>query len=395
MDKSPEAFRTISEVSEALETPAHVLRFWESRFPQIRPVKRAGGRRYYRPSDIALLSGIKRLLHDEGMTIRGVQKILREQGIRHVSGLLDEVSPEEEALEAAMAGRLDHEDATTPAEAAAATAEALEAALQALPRDGLPGTVPDNVIAFPIEADLPKTDPQQFHFPGFDPEPEIGLLEEEYPQTEAAPDAATETDPTPVEDAALTETTRYALAEMAALAAATPVEDPAATDLQADAGAMAGAEETGPALIDIDALEPSDDSEAFDPDAIDRVAAALEDRPEDAPKDAPEAGFIAVEDEEAWAPPVAAEIHSLPRRDDSAPQMQDAAHPAEIAEESAQPDDAHLPRLAPRLRALPRGTMTTRTAELAGLVQRLKALRSRMATHPPAQGRGPAAPDAD
>ena len=87
MDKSADAFRTISEVAEHLETPAHVLRFWESRFPQIRPVKRAGGRRYYRPSDVSLLTGIKRLLHDEGMTIRGVQKILREQGVRHVAGL--------------------------------------------------------------------------------------------------------------------------------------------------------------------------------------------------------------------------------------------------------------------------------------------------------------------
>ena len=90
MDKSPDAFRTISEVSEVLATPAHVLRFWESRFPQIKPVKRAGGRRYYRPSDIALLTGIKRLLHDEGLTIRGVQKILRDHGVRHVSGLTDD-----------------------------------------------------------------------------------------------------------------------------------------------------------------------------------------------------------------------------------------------------------------------------------------------------------------
>lgn len=87
MEKSADAFRTISEVSDILDTPAHVLRFWESRFPQIRPVKRAGGRRYYRPSDVALLGGIKRLLHDEGLTIRGVQKVLREQGIRHVAGL--------------------------------------------------------------------------------------------------------------------------------------------------------------------------------------------------------------------------------------------------------------------------------------------------------------------
>jgi DNA-binding transcriptional MerR regulator len=143
MDKSPEAFRTISEVAEALETPAHVLRFWESRFPQIRPVKRAGGRRYYRPADVALLTGIKRLLHDEGMTIRGVQKILREQGIRHVSGLTDEPSPEEEALEAAMLGRLDAEDAPPPDEAEEATAAALEAALdEAAEPEDLPEPAP-------------------------------------------------------------------------------------------------------------------------------------------------------------------------------------------------------------------------------------------------------------
>ena len=90
MDKSPDAFRTISEVAEHLDTPAHVLRFWESRFPQIKPVKRAGGRRYYRPSDVALLSGIKRLLHDQGLTIRGVQKILRDHGVRQVAGLTDD-----------------------------------------------------------------------------------------------------------------------------------------------------------------------------------------------------------------------------------------------------------------------------------------------------------------
>jgi DNA-binding transcriptional MerR regulator len=85
--KSPDAFRTISEVAAQLETPAHVLRFWESKFPQIKPVKRAGGRRYYRPDDIALVAGIKVLLHDQGMTIRGVQKILREKGAKHVATL--------------------------------------------------------------------------------------------------------------------------------------------------------------------------------------------------------------------------------------------------------------------------------------------------------------------
>ena len=86
-DKAPEAFRTISEVASILDTPPHVLRFWESKFAQLKPVKRAGGRRYYRPGDLMLLGGIKRLLHDDGMTIRGVQKILRTQGVRHVANL--------------------------------------------------------------------------------------------------------------------------------------------------------------------------------------------------------------------------------------------------------------------------------------------------------------------
>lgn len=89
MSKSPDAFRTISEVAEALDTPAHVLRFWESRFSQVKPVKRAGGRRYYRPSDMALLAGIRKLLHEDGMTIKGVQKVLREKGVKHVAGMAD------------------------------------------------------------------------------------------------------------------------------------------------------------------------------------------------------------------------------------------------------------------------------------------------------------------
>lgn len=102
MPKSRDAFRTISEVAEWLETPAHVLRFWESKFTQVKPVKRAGGRRYYRPSDMELLSGIKKLLHDDGMTIKGVQKVLREQGVRHVSALSVQQVESDEAPEDAL-----------------------------------------------------------------------------------------------------------------------------------------------------------------------------------------------------------------------------------------------------------------------------------------------------
>jgi|SRR5690625_2432603 len=82
--KSPEAFRTISEVSEELDLPQHVLRFWETRFTQVKPMKRGGGRRLYRPDHVALLRGIKALLYDDGMTIKGVQKMLREMGARTV-----------------------------------------------------------------------------------------------------------------------------------------------------------------------------------------------------------------------------------------------------------------------------------------------------------------------
>ncbi|MDG1801616.1 MAG: MerR family transcriptional regulator, partial [Paracoccaceae bacterium] len=87
MAKSRDAFRTISEVASWLDTPAHVLRFWESKFTQVKPVKRAGGRRYYRPDDMRLLGGIKKLLHKDGMTIKGAQQILRDQGIEHVAAM--------------------------------------------------------------------------------------------------------------------------------------------------------------------------------------------------------------------------------------------------------------------------------------------------------------------
>ena len=92
MDKAPDAFRTISEVADDLDIPQHVLRFWETRFTQIKPMKRSGGRRYYRPDDVDLLKGIRRLLYGEGYTIRGVQRILKEHGIKSVQGLADQNS---------------------------------------------------------------------------------------------------------------------------------------------------------------------------------------------------------------------------------------------------------------------------------------------------------------
>jgi DNA-binding transcriptional MerR regulator len=85
IEKGPEAYRTIREVADSMDLPQHVLRFWETRFPQIRPLKRAGGRRYYRPEDIERLRLIRRLLYDEGYTIKGVQKLFKEQGVQALS----------------------------------------------------------------------------------------------------------------------------------------------------------------------------------------------------------------------------------------------------------------------------------------------------------------------
>jgi DNA-binding transcriptional MerR regulator len=92
LDKAPDAFRTISEVADDLDIPQHVLRFWETRFAQIKPMKRSGGRRYYRRDDVDLLRGIRRLLYGEGYTIRGVQRILKEHGIKSVQGLIEGTS---------------------------------------------------------------------------------------------------------------------------------------------------------------------------------------------------------------------------------------------------------------------------------------------------------------
>lgn len=129
LDKAPDAFRTISEVADDLDIPQHVLRFWETRFTQIKPMKRSGGRRYYRPDDVDLLRGIRRLLYGEGYTIRGVQRILKENGIKSVQGLVDGTAapafapprpdakrapvddePDDESVEAAAEAEIDEEE---------------------------------------------------------------------------------------------------------------------------------------------------------------------------------------------------------------------------------------------------------------------------------------------
>ncbi|AJE47396.1 MerR family transcriptional regulator [Celeribacter indicus] len=174
MDKSPDAFRTISEVADWLDTPAHVLRFWESRFTQVKPVKRAGGRRYYRPADMALLGGIKKLLHDDGMTIRGVQKLLREHGVKYVASL----SP-------AIDGTPSDTPAPRPPIPSAPMAENVpQDRFEA--EDTPPG---ENVLPFARPAGSEATPGAQSAF-DFGLDTDTGLPEETGPEAESAEDEA-------------------------------------------------------------------------------------------------------------------------------------------------------------------------------------------------------------
>lgn len=140
-DKSPDAFRTISEVAEDLDLPQHVLRFWETRFTHIKPLKRGGGRRYYRPDDVELLRGIRHLLYGEGYTIKGVQRILKEQGPRFVMRAWMEEEPSIPAAEAAPGSEADHAAAPeTAAEASQVASGADGVQIEELPKDLLPET---------------------------------------------------------------------------------------------------------------------------------------------------------------------------------------------------------------------------------------------------------------
>jgi len=139
MDKSPDAFRTISEVAEDLDLPQHVLRFWETRFAHIKPLKRGGGRRYYRPDDIDLLKGIRHLLYGEGYTIKGVQRILKTEGIRFVQA----IGRGEQSVVA-----LRHEDAASEGE----LEEAAEAAGQLRPEPDMAPPLPSRQPGLPEAA---------------------------------------------------------------------------------------------------------------------------------------------------------------------------------------------------------------------------------------------------
>jgi DNA-binding transcriptional MerR regulator len=153
MSKTEDAFRTISEVADELGVPKHVLRFWESRFPQIRPMKRGGGRRYYRPEDLALLRGICQLLHEERYTIKGVQRILRDQGVEAVKRLGTETRAEPRTDDVpAKRGRRTRMPA--PVLAHSATPVAAQSAKASASLGGLRGEARTNMLAAIAELEV-------------------------------------------------------------------------------------------------------------------------------------------------------------------------------------------------------------------------------------------------
>ena len=205
MPKSPDAFRTISEVADWLGLQAHVLRFWESKFSQVKPIKRAGGRRYYRPADMLLLGGIKKLLHDDGMTIKGAQKFIRENGVGRVSDLSQ---PLDDLTVAVIEGTA--EDVTDQVEAADAVP--FDAAVEG----------PDTTI----DIAEPEAEPEPVE------EMEAGTAVPDEPKQDAAttPDETSPAEQDPIETAAETddETTIPTFRSRARDAA--PVSEPTETD---------------------------------------------------------------------------------------------------------------------------------------------------------------------
>jgi DNA-binding transcriptional MerR regulator len=180
MSKSTQAFRTIREVADWLDVAAHVLRFWESKFPQIKPVKRAGGRRYYRPADMELVGGIKVLLHDRGLTIRGVQKMIREDGVAAVAALSPPVDLD--GME------IDEAEADAGADAIEDWIDATEA--QDQPADQ-PVAVAPEAEAEPAPAPEPEPEPEP------ETTPELDLDLEPVPQPAPEPAVLSAPEPTP------------------------------------------------------------------------------------------------------------------------------------------------------------------------------------------------------
>lgn len=244
MAKSADAFRTISEVADWLDTPAHVLRFWESKFAQVKPVKRAGGRRYYRPSDMLLLGGIKKLLHTDGMTIKGVQKLLREHGVKHVAGHSQPL------------------DDITAAEDKAATIEAPEAKVEAVEPIDTSSAPPAVAESTPVEVE-----------PEAAAEPEVIAASES--EVEPAEETETEIEAEAPADEPAEESEENDDAPVMPAFSHRPAPDDAPADHEVPAGSETPSEAEAPAPepIKVDLPDDPADDMAADPGILTRMAA--------------------------------------------------------------------------------------------------------------------------
>lgn len=361
MDKSPDAFRTISEVADLLETPAHVLRFWESRFPQIKPVKRAGGRRYYRPSDVALIAGIRRLLHNDGLTIRGVQKMLREEGVRHVAALsnMDYKDPPE------------GDDDTLPEEIAAVPAEVTPAPVVSLAEWRQPAPGPADAAAAPepgAEPGAPATDGVEM---AVGPAPE-------HASAEPAPEAPA-TGLAEAGDLALAAESEVDAAPEGLVAAADAAPG---VDLTEDAAGDSGTDQPETAAPALAAPAPAEPTPEAD-------TAAAPPEPDSGPEDTapPALAAPAAPTKLPPAPPQALQGSlfdlpdiTAPRIIEPAPVSAPAASPLPVQTESPDRDPLALAGWLPqRLRPVLAAGNPDDLARLAAAAQRLQGLRDSLA----------------
>ncbi|PID36254.1 MAG: MerR family transcriptional regulator [Rhodobacterales bacterium] len=304
-NKSPDAFRTISEVADWLGVPTHVLRFWESRFTQVKPVKRAGGRRYYRPADMALLGGIRKLLHDDGMTIRGVQKILREQGVAHVAALADPALDSEgdvieaEAVEVTsnvveFDGRAE-EEVEEPAEEVVEIEVAPEPEPESAPEpEAAPEPAPKPELTTPNEVPLP--DPVQMDFLSHEAQPNSYAGKAGFdlaPETAPEPPTEAEAAPEPEIDLSGLDFSDPVASEEPEAQEPTPPAAPAEPEAEPEAEVVAeaaapaetAAEPQTPPPPEPEASAPADDAPASTPETESTPAQA---KAESAPSSAPE-----------------------------------------------------------------------------------------------------------
>ncbi|ABD54699.1 MerR family transcriptional regulator [Jannaschia sp. CCS1] len=224
MAKSAQAFRTIREVADWLDVAAHVLRFWESKFSQIKPVKRAGGRRYYRPADMELVGGIKVLLHDRGLTIRGVQKMIADEGLEAVTALsppVDELIADEDTIEGDATGAWDSDTAAevldTPL-AQALLGPDTDPAPSDAPDTPAPDSPADDATGQTLSIETPTTE-----IPATGaPMPDLGRL-----PSSGTPSGRDAPDPSPADEAPTTDTDGPSKNPRPAPSTILPASDPA------------------------------------------------------------------------------------------------------------------------------------------------------------------------